>query len=117
MIAASQIRKEQSVIPLKFEKNLLKELLKITRDPDTGLLGLKQERFAVLCKRAAEDLGISDKVKVSQKTVSNWTSGETAPDVFQATAMGKVLNVYFLADWGNVTNNDGFLEMLKASHH
>jgi hypothetical protein len=116
MVAAAQKREKPTVIFLKFESSVFRDLLKITTDPKTGL-PYQQGPFAEECKRVAAEMGIEEqKVKFSQKTISNWANGVFTPDLIQAMVMGKILGVVFVADWGKFTQNADTMQKLKAPH-
>lgn len=116
MLVSAPVRKKVSdtVILLRYEPEVLGELLEIVSDPETGKSRLSQTRFAELCKKTSLTMGL--KPKFSQKSISNYTSGIYMPDNDVMMVMGRVLGVTFVSDWGKTIDNKATLKQLRAMY-
>jgi hypothetical protein len=112
MLSAEIAQETSDVILVRFEASVLGELMAIVADPETGLTGIKQTRFAELCKKTAIELGLDP--KFSQKTISNYMNGVYIPDNDAMAVMGKVLGVTFVSDWAKSINNEFVIDRLKS---
>lgn len=115
MLSAVIAQETEEMILVRYESEVLGELLKIVADPETGKTNMGQVRFSELCKKAAEEMGYAP--KFSQKTISNYINGVYRPDDEALSVMGKVLGVSFVSDWSKSINNEQVLKMLKALYN
>jgi hypothetical protein len=115
MLSAVIAQDTEEMILVRYESEVLGELLKIVADPETGKTNMGQVRFSELCKKAAEEMGFAP--KFSQKTISNYINGVYRPDDEALSVMGKVLGVSFVSDWSKSINNEQVLKMLKALYN
>lgn len=101
MVAASDHRSSKKLILARFDKQFLKDLMKIWPDKTSGQVGITQKQLA-------------EGTDLSLRAISSYISGESKPDRDALERLGRFFGLHFVIDWDNSLNMNELLERIKA---